>query len=94
MGEKYYIFVGSAEGRFENEKHEMQNYANIYVISPVSTYESEDYHAKGFKAEKLKCISPDVWKDLTPGELCQLYFTDKKAVALATSLGDMIPLER
>ena len=96
MGEKYYIFVGCAEGRFEiqdgKNKGEMHNFANMFVISPVSDYESADYHASGSKAEKLKCISPDVWKDLTPGELCTLYFTDKKVVALATSVGRMIDL--
>lgn len=94
MGEqKYYIYVGCAEGQFENDKHEKQPYFNMYVISPVSDYSSEDYRAKGFKAEKLKCLSPAVWKDLTVGELVTLYFTDKKAVALATSLGNMISLE-
>lgn len=93
MDEKYYIFVGCAEGQFETEKHEKRAYANMYVLTPVSTYESEDYRAKGFKAEKLSCLSPAVWKDLTPGELCSLYFTDKRVVALATSLGNMISLE-
>ena len=97
MGEKYYIFVGFAEGQFEikdgSKKGEMQPFANMYVISPVSGYASNDFHAGGFKAEKLKCLSPAVWKDLTLGELCTLYFVDKGRVALATSQGNMISLE-
>lgn len=92
MGEKYYIFVGCAEGQFETEKGDKRSFANIYVISPVSTYESDDYRALGFKAEKLKCLSPAVWKDLTPGELCTLYFDDKKCVMLASSNGEIISL--
>ena len=97
MGEKYYIFVGCAEGRFEiqdgPDRGKKREFASMYVISPVSDFTSDDFHAKGFKAEKFSCISPDVWKDLTPGEMCTLYFNDRKTVALATSLGNMISLE-
>lgn len=96
MGEKYYIYVGCAEGRFEiqdgPDKGKMRDYANMFVISPVSDYRSDDYQATGFKAEKLSCLSPEVWKDLTPGEKCTLYFNDKKQVALASSLGEIIDL--
>lgn len=97
MGETYYIYVGCAEGQFEiqagKNKGEKQSYANMYVLTPVSDYTSEDYKAFGFKAEKLKCISPEIWKSLTIGEKVSLYFDDKKRVALATSLGEMISLE-
>lgn len=100
MGEKIYIYVGCAEGRYEAEiKDEkgnaikvMKDYANIYVVYPVSDYRSDDYQAVGFKAEKMKCLSPDVWKDLTPGEKCKLYFDEKKTVLLATSVGEIIDL--
>jgi len=97
MGEKYYIFVGCAVGRFEiqdgPDKGKMRDYANMYVITPVSDYRSDDYQASGFKAEKLSCVSPEVWKDLTVGEKCNLYFNDKKQVAFATSIGDIIVLQ-
>ncbi|MGN0965272.1 MAG: hypothetical protein ACI4O6_07940 [Dysosmobacter sp.] len=93
MDEKYYIFVGCAEGQFEDENHEKRAYANMYVLTPVSTYASDDYRAQGFKAEKLKCISPAVWKDLIPGVFCTLYFNDKKTVMLAQPLDHMISLE-
>ena len=97
MGEKYYIFVGCAEGRFEiqngPDKGMMRDYANMYVLTPASDYKSDDYKATGFKAEKLTCLSPDVWKGLTVGEKCSLFFNDKKQVALATSLGDLVVLQ-
>ena len=92
MGTEY-IFTGWAAGQFENDKGEKQPYANIYVISPVSDYVSEDYKAEGFKAEKLKCASPAVWESLTPGEKVQLFFDSKGRVALATSTGSGIVLE-
>ena len=54
----------------------------MYVLSPVSTYQSEDYEASGFKAEKKKCLSADVWKDFTPGDRVRLFFDDKKRVVM------------
>lgn len=92
MGEAY-IYVGHAYGQFENDKGEKQPYANMYVISPVSDYVSDDYQAFGYKAEKLKCVSPEVWNGLTPGEKVQLFFDAKKRVSLVTSVGSGIELE-
>lgn len=96
MGEKYYIFVGYAEGQFEIKdgpnKGKKQGYCHMFCLTPVSDFESEDYHAEGYKAEKLKCSSPAVCKDLTPGELCNLYFDDKKVVVLASSTEQAIDL--
>lgn len=104
MEEKFYIYVGNAYGSFEEQDRngnpvknadgtpKMREFANMFVVSPCSTYESDTFHAEGYKAEKLGCLSPEVWKNLVPGELVQLYFTDKKKVALATSLGKMIEL--
>lgn len=82
-----YIFVGWAAGQFENDRGEKQAYANMYVISPVSDYVSEDYKANGYKAEKLKCVSSAVWDGLTPGERVQLFFDSRNRVALVTSDG-------
>lgn len=85
MGEEFlvstaypgYVFVGWAAGLFENERHEKMPYANMFVLSPVSSYESEDYKAFGMKAEKKKCLSSDVWKDLEIGSRVKLFFDDK-----------------
>lgn len=96
MGENVFIFVGSAEGQFEIQdgpnKGKKQAYCNLWAIYPVSDFESPDYHAVGFRAEKFKCTDPSVFKNLTPGELCKLYFNDKKVVVLAASEGQMVDL--
>lgn len=93
MDEKVYIFVGCAYGQFETDEKKKRPFANMFVLSPVSDYTSEDFQAKGYKAEKLRALSPAVWENLSIGELCTLYFDDKGRVALATSKGDMISLE-
>ncbi len=81
-----YVFVGWAYGQFE-DKHtgKMVNYANMFVTSPVG--DSRDgYQAGGQKAEKLKCVSPEVFANLTLGETVQLFFNARNQVALATSV--------
>ena len=77
-----YVFLGWASGTFETEKGVKMPYHNIYVVSPVSSYVSEDYQASGMKAEK-KCTSADVWQDLEPGNRVKLFFDDKKRVVMA-----------
>ncbi len=80
-----YVYVGHAEGRFDAETQsgtEKRDYYNMYVITPVSSYESEDYRASGFKAEKKKCIGPEVWNGLTVGDRVKLFFDDKKRVVM------------
>ena len=77
-----YVFVGWAKGRFKRDDGEMQVYCNMYVISPVSTYTSDDYLASGFKAEKKKCLSPDVLDGLNPGDKVRLFFDDKERVSM------------
>ena len=90
-----YVYVGHAQGNFDTDRTELiggkpvpvkQPYFNMYVISPVSSYVSEDYSAVGFKAEKLKCVSADVWRDIQIGEQVQLFFDDKKRVQMAASV--------
>ena len=78
-----YVFVGRAAGQFENNRGEKTPYANMFVLSPVNDYESEDYKAFGMKAEKKKCLSPKVWKDLEIGNRVKLFFDDKRRVVMA-----------
>lgn len=78
-----YVFVGWAAGRFENKEKEKTPYSNMFVLSPASTYESEDFKAFGLKAEKKKCLSSEVWKDLEIGSRVRLFFDDKQRVILA-----------
>lgn len=80
-----YVYVGNAQGNFDTEQGK-RPYFNMYVLNPVSTYSSEDYMGFGFKAEKFKCISADVWAGLEIGEQVQLFFDDRKRVQLATSV--------
>ena len=90
-----YVYLGHAEGLFETDQVEMVNgvavkgkrpYFTMYVISPVTSWTSENYRGFGFKADKKKCISADVWKDLTVGDKVQLYFDDRLRVITATSI--------
>lgn len=91
MGEEFivdtgyegYVFMGWAHGNMVNEKTgEKRPYCNMFVLHPVSTYRSDDYEAFGFKAEKKRCLSADVWKDLVPGDRVRLFFDDKNRVAM------------
>lgn len=82
-GYEGYVFVGWASGTFDTDKGEKMPYHNMYVLSPVSSFQSEEYQAAGWKAEKKKCVSPDVWKDLAPGSRVKLFFDDRKRVVMA-----------
>lgn len=81
-GYQGYVFVGWMMGQFDTDDGEKKPYSSMYVLSPVSDFQSEDYQASGMKAEKKKCVSPDVWKDLTPGDRVRLFFDDKKRVIM------------
>jgi hypothetical protein len=52
-----YVFLGWAQGRFEPEQGRKMPYYNMFVLSPVSSFQSEDYKAYGLKAEKKNCLS-------------------------------------
>ena len=77
-----YVFVGWAAGMFQAENGEQRPYANMYVLSPVSTYSSDLYESSGFKAEKKKCFRADVWKGLEFGDHVKLFFDDKGRVQM------------
>jgi len=78
-----YVYVGHAVGNVLKDDGEKQPYYNMYVISPVSSYTSVDYAAVGMKAEKKKCVTPDVFTGLTPGDKVKLFFDDKQRVIMA-----------
>ena len=91
MGEEFivdtsyqgYVFLGSAQGMFEAQFGQKRPYYNMYVLSPVSSYQSEDYKASGFKAEKKKCIDSGVWEGFHPGDKVKLFFDDKSRIIAA-----------
>lgn len=80
-----YVFMGWASGQMEprNGGTEKIPFHNMFVISPVSTFRSDDYQAEGFKAEKKKCINPTIWNGLQPGDRVKLFFDDKGRVIAA-----------
>lgn len=78
-----YVFLGWAAGFFETQRGEMQPYFTMYVLSPVSSYVSENYEAYGYKAEKKKCVSAEVWSGFNPGDRVKLFFDDKQRVQMA-----------
>ena len=98
--EREWVVTGWAEGQMETEREDdkgqkvivMQPYYQLFVISPVSSYKSDNYSANGMKAEKLRCVSNAVWKDLKPLEVVNLYFDEKKRVSLAASTGVSVEL--
>ena len=98
--EREWVVTGWAEGQMETEREDdkghkvtvMQPYYQLFVISPVSSYKSDNYSARGMKAEKLRCVSNAVWKDIKPMEVVNLYFDEKKRVSLAASTGILVEL--
>ena len=83
VGYQGYVFLGWAQGQFEPEKGGKRPYFNMFVISPASSWTSEDYQAFGLKAEKKKCLSADVWEGLNVGDKVRLFFDDKGRVISA-----------
>lgn len=77
-----YVFLGWAMGKFETDQGRKMPYYNMYVLSPVSAYSSDDYQAEGMKAEKKKCLSAEVWDGLEPGNRVKLFFDDKGRVVM------------
>ena len=98
--EREWVVTGWAEGRMEVEREdengkkytEMQPYYQLFVLSPVSSFKSDNYSARGMKAEKMRCVSNAVWKDIQPMEVVNLYFDEKKRVSLAASTGVSVEL--
>ena len=88
MGEEFivskdyqgYVFLGWAKGKFKTDRGTMMPYHNMFVLSPVSGFQSDEYEAFGLKAEKKKCVSAEVWEGLEPGNRVKLFFDDKGRV--------------
>ncbi|MCD8017387.1 MAG: hypothetical protein LUE97_06285 [Oscillospiraceae bacterium] len=57
----------------------------MYVISPYSSEGNNERSNYGYKAEKLKCIDTEVYKDLTPGDTIRVFF-DQYGRAVSTAL--------
>ena len=81
-GYEGYVFLGWAKGQFESQNGNMMPYYNMYVLSPVSSFSSDNYQAFGMKAEKKKCLNDSVWADLKPGDRVKLFFDDKSRIVM------------
>ena len=72
--ENEYLVVGWAQGLMDTEEEDANGkkvnvqrpYYQLFVLSPVSSYKSDTYTACGLKAQKLKCASDAVWKNINP----------------------------
>ena len=99
--ENEYLVVGWAQGLMDTEEEDANGkkvnvqrpYYQLFVLSPVSSYKSDTYTACGLKAQKLRCASDAVWKNINPMEVCNLFFDEKKRVAMAVSTGEVVSLE-
>lgn len=97
--ENEYLVVGWAQGYLETDEKDERGapvkkpYAQLFVLSPVSSFKSENYQACGLKAQKIKCISPAVWANINPMEVCNLFFDEKQRCAMAVSTGVVVSLE-
>lgn len=80
-----YVFVGSSSGVFKTNEGEQRRFVNMFVISPLNTNNNGQVSNYGYKAEKLKCIDTEVYKDLTPGDTIRVFF-DQYGRAVSTAL--------
>ena len=46
------VFVGYGYGRFKNDRGDMQEYCNVFMLEDFTGSESDDYHFGGQKAVK------------------------------------------
>ena len=69
-----HVFLGGAQGTFEAQDGRRVPFFNMFVLSPASTYTSEDYQALGLKAENKKCLSGDITEGLNPGDRVKIFF--------------------
>ena len=79
-----YVYQGYAYGQFENNKGQKIDFFNLYVTSRFPLYDMPNYHAEGYKAEKVPAVSLEVLRigELEPGDLIRLYFDAKGKVAV------------
>ena len=82
------IFVGYGYGRFENDKGEMQDYCNAFVLEDFAGSENSDYHFGGQKAVKYRCVNPEVFKGIEIGSKVQCYFDSKKRISFMLAVTD------
>ena len=73
-------FVGYGYGQFETDQRKMQDYCNVFLLAPFVGEQNPDYHFGGDKAEKLKCASPAVFRDIPIGSKVNVFCDSKGKV--------------
>ena len=79
------VFVGYGYGRFKNDRGDMQDYCNVFMLEDFTGSENSDYHFGGQKAVKYRCLKPELFADLTPGEVVRRFFDGKGRISYITS---------
>lgn len=74
-------FVGYGFGRFKNDRGELQEYCNAFMLEDFNGTENDDYHFGGQKAVKYSCTNPKVFEGIKPGTRVRCFFDSKKKVS-------------
>lgn len=80
------VFVGYVYGRFKNDRDEMQDYCNVFVLEDFYGTENADYRFGGQKAVKYRCVNAKVFEGINPGDRVQCYFDGKGRISFMVSL--------
>ena len=82
------VFVGYGYGRFKNDRGEMQDYCNVFMLEDFTGSENSDYHFGGQKAVKYRYLKPELFADLTPGEVVRCFFDGKGRISYMEPAGE------
>ena len=74
------VFVGYGYGRFKNDRGDMQEYCNVFMLEDFTGSESDDYH--------FGCLKPELFADLTPGEVVRCFFDGKGRISYMEPAGE------
>ena len=66
----------------------MQEYCNVFMLEDFTGSESDDYHFGGQKAVKYRCLKPELFKDIAPGEVVRCFFDGKGRISYMVSAGE------
>ena len=80
------VFVGYGYGRFKNDRGEMQDYCNVFVLEDFNGTENADYRFGGQKAVKYRCVNAKVFDGVKIGDRVQCYFDGRGRISFMVSL--------
>lgn len=74
------IFVGYQYGTFKADNGDRVEFCSVFVLEDFGE-ETADYHFKGQKASKYKCVKPDVWAGINIGDKVECFFDSKHRIS-------------